>query len=237
MLDKIGSDLEPFPPPELANPDGLIAIGGDLSTDRLINAYAQGIFPWYSEGWQIQWWTPDPRYVLYVDSFRVSRSLKKNLRNKGFSVSVNTCFEKVIRQCQTVDCGDRRSGSWITDEMLRAYCALHRRGFAHSVEAWLDGRLAGGLYGVGLGRMFCGESMFSARADGSKAALFYLVALLRRWGFPMIDCQLPTEHLIGLGAVPVARKRFLRELSESIALAPPDDAWKPHSMQTRDVLL
>ena len=218
-----------FPPPESADENGLIAVGGDLSVKRLLDAYTHGIFPWYIENQPILWWTPDPRYVLYVDNFRVSRSLKKSVRNKGFTVSVNACFDQVIEQCRTIERGTDESGSWITDEMLTAYCDLHRLGLAHSVEAWREDELAGGLYGVSLGRMFFGESMFSTQRDGSKVALHYLVQLLKRWEFPMIDCQLPSEHMISLGAVPVQRERFLSEMADALVEPAPCGAWDSHS--------
>ncbi len=219
----------PFPGPEAASEDGLIAVGGNLSIKRLLDAYSKGIFPWYNEGQAILWWTPNPRYVLYTDELRVSRSLKKSLRNQGFCVSVNTRFSEVIQRCRSTDRGDRHSESWITNEMQNAYLKLHKLGFAHSVETRLDGELVGGLYGVSLGRMFYGESMFHAYKDASKVALYYLVQLLQSWQFPMIDCQLPSEHLIGLGAVPIQRDRFLSEVAEAVALPAPDDAWQSHT--------
>ncbi len=225
----------PFPPPEMADESGLIAVGGDLSTDRLIEAYSQGIFPWYDQANPVMWWMPDPRLVLFVHDFRVSRSLKKSLRNKGFKISVNNCFEQVMRSCQHVEGNLERSRTWITAEMLDAYCELHRLGLAHSVESWLDGELVGGLYGIGLGRMFYGESMFSTRSDASKVSLHYLVELCKQWGFGMIDCQLPSSHLISLGAVSIRRNRFLEEMYKAIALAAPQDAWKPHMIDAREV--
>jgi leucyl/phenylalanyl-tRNA--protein transferase len=215
-----------FPDAELAlrEPDGLLAIGGDLSCARLLNAYANGIFPWYGPGQPILWWSPDPRLVLKPGSLRISRSLKRNLRKGLFSVTLDKAFEAVIDACA----GPREntSGTWITPEMTTAYLELHRQGHAHSVECWLDKRLAGGLYGVSIGRIFFGESMFAHVSDASKVALATLAAQLHRWGFPLIDCQVHTRHLESLGAEPLPRKDFIGILRTACALPPPAAPWR-----------
>jgi leucyl/phenylalanyl-tRNA--protein transferase len=202
----------PFPPISraLREPNGLLAAGGELSAQRLLEAYRTGIFPWYGEGQPVLWWSPDPRMVLFTEEFRLSRSLSKTVRRKLFEVRFDTAFDDVIRACA----GPRRDaeGTWITPEMIEAYGALHREGYAHSVESWQNGRLVGGLYGVALGRMFYGESMFALATDASKVALVHLVRFLRRAGFPMIDCQQETSHLASFGARPIPRDTFARGL-------------------------
>jgi len=202
---------EPFPPVEsaLREPNGLLAAGGELS--RLLEAYRRGIFPWYSGGEPILWWSPDPRMVLYCDELKVSRSLGKSLRNKGYAVRVDTAFREVLAGCA----GPRADGggTWLGEDMRKAYLALHRAGRAHSFETWRAGELVGGLYGVALGRMFYGESMFSRATDASKVALVALVAELRRRGMPLIDCQVRTPLLAALGAREIPRRAFLRELA------------------------
>ena len=183
-----------FPPPEYADPSGLLAVGGDLSSQRLLEAYRLGIFPWYSEDQPILWWSPDPRFVLELDQFQISRSLRKTLRRRIFHVTFDRVFEEVIAACATVPRDDQR-GTWITPEMQQAYIDLHGLGYAHSVESWLDGQLVGGLYGVSLGKAFFGESMFHTVTDASKVALVHLVARLKRGGFQLLDAQFLTEHL------------------------------------------
>jgi leucyl/phenylalanyl-tRNA--protein transferase len=195
-----------FPPVTLASPEGLLAIGGDLSSGRLLAAYRRGIFPWYSDGQPILWWSPDPRTVLFPDRVRISRSLAKRLRNGGFRASMDECFARVIEGCATSRAGP---GTWITAAMHRAYVALYRSGYAHSLEVWHDGALAGGLYGVAIGRVFFGESMFTCVRDASKVALVVLCRQLVRWRFAVIDCQLPTDHLFSLGAEQIPRQRFV----------------------------
>jgi leucyl/phenylalanyl-tRNA---protein transferase len=215
-----------FPPPEAAlrEPDGLLAAGGDLSPARLLAAYAAGIFPWYEEGQPILWWSPDPRSVLYPYALRVSRSLRRTLRRKTFSVSFDTAFPAVIDACAR----PRRygSGTWITAQMRAAYVELHRLGWAHSAEAWRDGRLVGGLYGIAIGNVFFGESMFSIETDASKVALVATVAQLIALGFRLIDCQLPSPHVESLGAVSIPRARFLRELAEHCAGKRAPGGWQ-----------
>lgn len=217
----------PFPPlaAALAEPNGLLAAGGDLSPDRLLVAYRRGIFPWYGAGQPILWWSPDPRMVLYVDELRVTRSLAKRLRSGVFEIRIDSAFAEVIEACA----GSPRTGqhgTWITPEIVAAYCELHRRGYAHSVESWRDGRLVGGLYGLALGRVFFGESMFARETDASKVALVSLVAKLRAQGVPLVDCQQETAHLGALGARPVPRERFAGHLAELIHSVDPPGGWQ-----------
>lgn len=204
-----------FPDPREAEPGGLLAIGGDLSPQRLLLAYARGIFPWYSEGEPILWFSPDPRLVLRPSRLRVPRSLRKRLRRPVHEVRADTAFERVVCGCSRAP---RRpgEGTWITRDMIEAYCRLHELGFAHSVETWQDGELVGGLYGVSLGSAFFGESMFSARPDASKIALVALTRQLEAWGFDLIDCQVRTEHLLRFGAEEWPRERFLRALEDCL---------------------
>jgi len=215
-----------FPDVELAlkEPDGLLAIGGDLSSVRLLNAYESGIFPWYGPGQPILWWSPDPRLVLLPESLHISRSLRKTLRKRVFRVTLDEAFEAVIGNCS----GPRENagGTWITPEMTTAYLELHRQGYAHSVECWQDNRLVGGLYGVSIGRLFFGESMFAHASDASKVALVNLAMQLSHWGFPLIDCQVHTPHLESLGAIPLPRKEFTRILRAACALPAPPSPWR-----------
>jgi leucyl/phenylalanyl-tRNA--protein transferase len=206
----------PFPPPEqaLQQPNGLLAAGGNLSPARLLDAYRHGIFPWFNADDPILWWSPDPRMVLFPEEFKISRTLRKTLRSHVYEVRSDTAFEQVMRACAAPRGG--QNGSWIHEEMVAAYTSLHRMGYAHSVETWKDGELAGGLYGVSIGRMFYGESMFSRRSDASKVALAHLAAQLRRWNFGMIDCQMNTSHLASLGAREIPRAEFIRRLQELI---------------------
>ncbi|MGE5667016.1 MAG: leucyl/phenylalanyl-tRNA--protein transferase [Betaproteobacteria bacterium] len=218
----------PFPPIEaaLTEPDGLLAAGADLSPARLVDAYRQGIFPWYGEGQPILWWSPDPRMVLYLSEFRVSRSLRKRLRRREFDLRVDTAFDAVIEACASVPRG-QGGGTWITGAMIDAYRRMHRRGYAHSVEAWRGDELAGGLYGLSFGRMFFGESMFARQTDASKVALAGLVGLLRQRDVPLIDCQQETGHLASLGARPIPRERFAQHLRELIHSTAAPDGWRP----------
>jgi leucyl/phenylalanyl-tRNA--protein transferase len=217
----------PFPPiaAALAEPNGLLAAGGDLSPDRLLVAYRRGIFPWYSEGQPILWWSPDPRMVLYVDELRVTRSLAKRVRSGRFDVRIDSAFRQVIEACAEFPRPGQR-GTWITPEIISAYCELNRRGYAHSVESWREGRLVGGLYGLALGRVFFGESMFTRESDASKVALVHLVAHLKRLGVPLVDCQQETAHLSALGARPIARERFAGHLAELIHSTGPPPGWR-----------
>lgn len=219
------ADNTPFPPVEraLRSPDGLLAAGGDLSASRLLEAYRHGIFPWFNPGEPILWWSPDPRMVLIPGEFRISRSLARVLRNKEFEVRCDTAFERVMRGCASPRSG--QNGTWIHEDMIAAYCALHRLGHAHSVEAWMDGRLVGGVYGVSAGLMFYGESMFSRVSNASKVALAHLVGQLERWHFGMIDCQMKTPHLASLGAREIPRSEFIARLQELVHCAPVTD-WR-----------
>jgi leucyl/phenylalanyl-tRNA---protein transferase len=214
-----------FPPVEkaLKDPNGLLCAGGDLSPARLLEAYRRGIFPWYSGDEPILWWSPDPRMVLFCDELKVSRSLAKSLRNRGFEVTVDASFKEVISNCSK----PRKSegGTWLGPEMQAAYLALHRMGHAHSFETWQGGRLVGGLYGVALGRMFYGESMFSRATDASKVALVGLVGELAARGFPLIDCQQNTPLLASLGAREIPRRQFLRRITALVNYAEPMGKW------------
>ena len=213
----------PFPPLSraLTEPNGLLAAGGELSAERLIDAYRNGIFPWYGADQPLLWWSPDPRMVLTPADFKSSRSLGKRLRRKDFAVRVDTQFETVMRACAAPRDAHGGGGTWITDDMVAAYCDLHQRGLAHSVETWINGELAGGLYGVALGRMFYGESMFTRTTDASKIALAHLARQLDRWQFGMIDCQMNTHHLASLGAREIARDDFARRLKVLVDCEPP----------------
>ena len=206
----------PFPPVELAlvQPNGLLAAGGDLSPERLLNAYRHGIFPWFNEDDPILWWSPDPRMVLFPGEFKISRSLRKVLRNAEYEVRFDTAFEQVMRACAAPRKG--QAGTWILEEMIAAYCELHRSGYAHSVETWINGELVGGLYGMALGKMFYGESMFSRRANASKIAIAHLCKQLEHWNFGMIDCQMNTPHLASLGAREIPREEFIQRLQELV---------------------
>lgn len=205
-----------FPPPDLAEPDGLLAVGGDLSESRLLLAYSMGIFPWYSEGYPLLWWSPSPRLVLIPEELKVSRSLRQVIRKGVFTVTMDTAFEQVIGQCAEIS-RKREKGTWITDAMREAYIRLHRSGYAHSVESWQEGELAGGLYGISLGSAFFGESMFARKSNASKVALAALVRYLAERGCTLIDCQVTTEHLLSLGAREVPRPEFLLMLQKALA--------------------
>ncbi|MDC7221690.1 MAG: leucyl/phenylalanyl-tRNA--protein transferase [Spirochaetales bacterium] len=209
-------DWVDFPDPSTADSDGLIGVGGNLSPGMLLSAYAQGIFPWFNEGEPILWWSLDPRFVLYPRNVRISRSMKKILKKREYTMTLDRDFPAVIGHCKSIR-RKGQGGTWITDEMERAYLRLHEEGYAHSVEVWRDGELKGGLYGVSLGAAFFGESMFALEANCSKIALIYLSAVLHELGFDMIDCQQHTEHLGSMGAVDVPRKTFLKELSRSLS--------------------
>ncbi len=205
-----------FPPAELAEEEGLLAVGGDLSVERLLLAYSQGIFPWFSEENPILWWAPDPRLVLFPDEFKISRSLKQTIKKGVYDVTVNMAFHEVIAACaKTKRQGEK--GTWITHEMIEAYTELHRLGYAHSIESWHNGKLVGGLYGVSLGSIFFGESMFSQMSDASKTAFAFLVERLKKSGCKLIDCQISTAHLISLGAREISRNEFMRLLSAAVS--------------------
>jgi leucyl/phenylalanyl-tRNA--protein transferase len=220
---------QPFPPlvNALTYPNGLIAVGADLSPKRLLDAYRQGIFPWYSRDEPIMWWSPDPRMVLIPSELKVSRSLAKTLRNRNHEIRFDSAFDAVLQGCASRGAahGAAASGTWITDEMRAAYLQLHELGYAHSAETWIDGKLAGGLYGVAIGRMFYGESMFTRVRDASKIAMVHLVRRLQRRGCGMIDCQMHTAHLASLGARAIARAEFSRRLQELVNYAATPTKW------------
>jgi len=204
-----------MPSPELAEADGLIAIGGDLSSDRLLIAYKMGIFPWYNEGEDILWWSPDPRFVLFPEELKVSKSMRRVIAKEEFSVSVNKDFESVIENCRTIN-RNGQEGTWITPEMKKAYIDLKEQGFAKSIEVWCDNELVGGLYGILLGKVFFGESMFSLKSNASKFGFIHWVGLLKDLGVKIIDCQIQTEHLRSLGAKDIARSDFLAIIRQNI---------------------
>ncbi len=216
----------PFPPLESAldDPNGLLAAGGDLSPDRILAAYRRGIFPWFGAGQPILWWSPDPRMVLYCAEFRISRSLQKRIKRREFEVRIDTAFGDVIESC-AITLRTGQSGTWITPAVIDAYSKLHDTGFAHSVEAWRDGELVGGLYGIALDRVFFGESMFTHETDASKVALAGLVTTLTRLGIPLIDCQQETTHLASFGARPISRRAFAVHLSELIHSTTAPAGW------------
>ncbi len=205
-----------FPHPSFAREDGILAVGGDLSPERLLLAYQHGIFPWYSEGDPILWWSPDPRFVLFPDELKVSRSMRPYFNQQKFTVSYDQQFATVMKNCALAD---RRGqfGTWITQEMVKAYCNLHDLGYAHSVEVWEDQQLIGGLYGISIGKIFFGESMFTKVSNASKFGFISLVRALQQYEFDLIDCQQETKHLESLGARSITRKKFLRILEENTA--------------------
>lgn len=226
MLTWLQRDDLSFPPLEKAmhEPNGLLAAGGDLSPERLLAAYRHGCFPWYQDGQPVLWWSPNPRTVLYPEELHVSRSLRKKLRQGTFNVTFDRAFRDVIEGCA----GPRSytDGTWITTPMQNAYVKLHQLGIAHSVEVWQDEQLVGGLYGLAMGRLFFGESMFSHTTDASKAGFVTLVERLRDWGFKMIDCQMPTQHLASFGARAIARQAFAETLAKYLD-EPSSARWEP----------
>jgi leucyl/phenylalanyl-tRNA--protein transferase len=230
MIPWLGTDTW-FPPVEtaLAEPNGLLAAGGDLSPRRLLAAYRRGIFPWFAEGDPILWWSPAPRMVLVPAELRITRSLAKTLRNRPYEVRFDAAFAEVMRGCAAPREG--QAGTWITADMRAAYTRLHELGYAHSVETWIDGALAGGLYGVAIGRVFFGESMFSAARDASKIAFVHLVRHLEREGFGLVDCQMHTEHLASLGAKEIPREDFSRRLRDLVDYPRSPGRWTTASHQ------
>jgi leucyl/phenylalanyl-tRNA--protein transferase len=208
----------------LREPNGLLAAGGDLSAERLLDAYARGIFPWFGDGDPLLWWSPDPRMVLFVDELHVSKSLRRTIRSGRFEVTMDTAFRDVMEGC--AEPRPDHAGTWITLEMLSAYQQLATLGYAHSVEAWEGDSLAGGLYGVAIGRMFYGESMFSRVSDASKVAFVHLVRQLRRWDMPLVDCQMSTTHLATLGAREIPRADFLGRMTDLVRRAPVSHPWR-----------
>ena len=225
VLSANGQDLR-FPPAEQASAEGLLAVGGDLRQERLLEAYRHGIFPWYSDDQPILWWSPDPRTVLFPNKLHISRSLKRSLRPGIFNVTLDTCFLDVMQHCAGPRSQYPDGGTWITAEMLDAYTALHEQGYAHSVEAWQAGELVGGLYGVALGGAFFAESMFTRASDASKVALVSLVRQLQTWGFRLMDCQQSSPHVIALGAEDIPRRDFLDHLTTALALPERRGRWQ-----------
>jgi leucyl/phenylalanyl-tRNA--protein transferase len=207
----------PFPQLEFAlkEPNGLLAAGGDLSPERLLAAYRLGVFPWYNEGEPILWWSPDPRMVLFPFELKISRSLAKRLKNLDYEVRFDTSFREVMLACASTQ-RQGQKGTWITEDIINGYCRLHSLGYAHSAETWIDGNLAGGLYGVAIGKMFYGESMFHHITDTSKIAFVHLAKRLRQQGFGMIDCQMKTPHLASLGAREIPRSEFSQRLAKLV---------------------
>jgi len=219
-----------FPPLEcaLTDPDGLLALGGDLSIQRLLKAYRLGIFPWFSDGQPIMWWSPDPRTVLFPTDLKISRSLAKTCRKQIYQITLNKAFAEVIHACAQPR--SHQDETWITADMQHAYCALHKAGHAHSVEAWQDGQLVGGLYGIAIGQVFFGESMFSYARDASKTAFVHLVRQLQSWDFKLIDCQVDSAHLQSLGASQLSRAEFARYLDEYCELEAKSADWHSRSL-------
>ena len=221
------NDAQPFPDVEqaLTEPNGLIAVGGCLSPRRLLNAYRHGVFPWFNPGEPILWWAPNPRLVIFPSQLKVSRSLNKTMRKQPFEICFDRAFEQVIEACSAPR--EQQSGTWITDDMKNAYINLHRLGAAHSVEAWQGDRLVGGLYGIGIGQVFFGESMFHRATDASKIAFVHLARRLIDWNYQLIDCQVSSDHLFTLGATEVPRRKFSALLHELCAQPPLSTAWQP----------
>lgn len=215
-----------FPPAWLARSDGLLCIGGDLSSRRLILAYENGIFPWFSKNEPILWWSPDPRLVLFPSDIHVSKSLKKKIRSSQFNITIDNAFEQTIHSC-ALPRGKGQEDTWLVDEMIDSYLTLHHQGYAHSIETWKNGKLVGGLYGVCLGGSFFGESMFSFDTDTSKLALVSLAKFLDYHGFDLIDCQVTTSHLLSMGATEISRNHFLDIISPSVKRTDIKDIWKP----------
>ncbi len=215
--------LEPFPPLDQADKHGLLAMGGDLSPERLRMAYSSGVFPWYEDGQPILWWSPNPRCVLYPKNLKIARSLQKSIRSHGYSFSFDQNFSAVIDYCAMPR--SAQGGTWITSKMRSAYIHLHELGVAHSVETWCAGELVGGLYGLALGRVFFGESMFSTQTDGSKAALKFLCEYLKTNHYEMIDCQVSSAHLRSLGAVEIGRDQFIKTMNAALKVSVPEVKW------------
>lgn len=215
----------PFPPVHsaLIEPNGLLAAGQELSPERVIEAYRQGVFPWFNPGEPVLWWSPDPRMILRPAEFKLSRSLRQRIKRGGYEIRVDRCFSRVMQYC--AEPRDGQQGSWIGQAMRDVYFRLHQLGYAHSIETWMDGELAGGLYGIAIGRMFYGESMFSRRTDASKLALAHLCQRLDECGYALIDCQMETAHLASLGAYPISRATFIREVQGLVNLQPVENPF------------
>lgn len=235
MLPYLNADT-PFPKVDdaLVEPNGLLAAGADLSSDRLMRAYQKGIFPWYSPGEPILWWSPDPRAVFFVDNFKIRKSVKKTLKNNNLTVTLNKDFKRVISECAAPRSDD--NGTWITKEMLLAYASLHQHGHAHSVEVWQDYELVGGIYGVATGKVFCGESMFSRISNGSKIALTCLIYYLKGHGFKLIDCQIENPHLNKLGSSLISRDVYLELLAKGQSFQPGKNMWQARQLNWKNLL-
>lgn len=204
-----------FPDPKLAEDDGLVAYGGDLNPNRILSAYMSGIFPWYNSDDPILWWSPNPRFILNLDEFKVSKSLKKTIQKEIFEIKFDTNFTEIVKQCAKIP-RKEQEGTWIQDEIIQAYTKIHKMGFAHSFEAYFEDKLVGGGYGLCIGDIFCGESMFSKKTDASKVALYYLVEHLKKQNFKLIDCQIPSPHLESLGAKKIEREEFLSLVEDAL---------------------
>jgi len=230
IIELLSDDNLVFPPLEdaLADPNGLLAIGGDLSVKRLQAAYRAGVFPWYSDGEPIMWWSPDPRGIILTDQLRINRTLRKVLKQQNFTVTLNQAFDRVINYC--ADAPFRKEETWIVDEMLYAYQKLHKHGVAHSIEVWIDGELAGGLYGVAINGYFSGESMFYNKSNGSKIALVYLCELLKSHNIPLIDCQMLNPFLEAMGCIEVTRAQFIAIQEKALSILLPSDFWLPRQL-------
>ena len=215
-----------FPSPNSASEEGLVAVGGEITTKRVLSAYRQGIFPWYSEDQPVLWWSPEPRAILYPDGIKISRSLKKTLRRSKFSITADTAFSEVVKACAGPRTQSPTGGTWITAEMMDTYNRLHQLGYGHSIEVWDEEKLVGGLYGLSLGSAFFGESMFSHKTDASKFALVYLAKFSKSSGIDFIDCQLPTVHLASMGAINISRKEYLRILEAALKHQDHTKCWQ-----------
>lgn len=215
-----------FPSPNSASEEGLVAVGGEITTKRVLSAYRQGIFPWYSEDQPVLWWSPEPRAILYPDGIKISRSLKKTLRRNKFSITADTAFSEVVKSCAGLRTQSPTGGTWITAEMMDTYNRLHQLGYGHSIEVWDQEKLVGGLYGLSLGSAFFGESMFSHQTDASKLALVSLAKFSKSSGIDFIDCQLPTDHLASMGAINISRKEYLRILEAALKHQDHTKCWQ-----------
>jgi len=215
-----------FPPVEMASPEGLLAVGGDLQPERLLEAYRHGIFPWYSDDQPILWWSPDPRAILFPNKLHIARSLERTISRGTFTLTLDTCFRDVMIQCAGPRPQYPDGGTWITAAMIEAYTRLHDLGYAHSIETWQEGQLVGGLYGVAIGGAFFGESMFSRATDASKVALVCLVRQLRAWGFMIFDCQQSSPHVLRLGAEEIPRQEFVKHLASAVAFPNRRGRWE-----------
>jgi leucyl/phenylalanyl-tRNA--protein transferase len=222
-MNVLGKELK-FPPVDMANKDGLLAIGGDLKLERIMLAYNQGIFPWYSDETPIMWWSPDPRFVLFPSKLKISKSTRQLLRKNPFKITFDRRFEEVIRQCQNAP-RKEQDGTWITDELVNAFIKLHKKGFAHSVEVWQNNELVGGLYGLSIGKVYFGESMFSKVSNASKVGFITLVQEMQKRGISLVDCQVHTDYLESLGAEHITRDNYMGHLEVLLDFDSLNGAW------------